>query len=82
MADTRRTLAALQTLLADNTSGAITAQAVRDFLVSAMQPQTLNGFRLTLTTATPVTTSDVTGATTLYLTPYSHNCIGLYDGTS
>ncbi len=34
MADTLRTLAALQTLLADNTSGAITAQVVRDLLVS------------------------------------------------
>ena len=35
MADTRRTLAALQTLLADNTSGDISAQDIRDFLVSA-----------------------------------------------
>lgn len=34
MADTLRTLAALQTLLADNTSGAITAQVIRDMLVS------------------------------------------------
>lgn len=36
MADTRRTLAALQALLADNTSGDISAQDVRDFLVSAI----------------------------------------------
>lgn len=35
MADTERTLSALQTLLADNTSGAISAQDLRDFLVSA-----------------------------------------------
>ena len=34
MADTDRTIAALQTLLADNTSGAISAQDVRDMLVS------------------------------------------------
>ncbi len=34
MADTARTLAALQTLLANNTSGDITPQKVRDFLVS------------------------------------------------
>lgn len=36
--------------------------------------------RLTLTTATPVTTADVTGATTLYYTPYNGNVISLYDG--
>lgn len=34
MVDTVRTMAALQTLLADNTSGAITAQVARDMLVS------------------------------------------------
>jgi hypothetical protein len=34
MVDTVRTMAALQTLLADNTTGAITPQAVRDMLVS------------------------------------------------
>jgi len=43
------------------------------------------GGRLTLTTATPVTTADVTGATTVYFTPYSgsQSCgtIGLFDGT-
>lgn len=36
MADTIRLLAALQTLLADNGTGAISAQDVRDFLVSAI----------------------------------------------
>lgn len=36
--------------------------------------------RLTLTTATPVTASDVTAATTIYLTPYRGNRIALYDG--
>ena len=34
MVDTRRTLAELQALLADNTSGDISAQDVRDFLLS------------------------------------------------
>lgn len=38
--------------------------------------------RLTLTTATPITTSDVTAATTLYFTPYNGDQIGLYDGSS
>jgi hypothetical protein len=45
----------------------------------------LNGIcdgRLTLTTAVPVTVSDVTAATTLYFTPYKGNRIALFDGTS
>ncbi len=40
------------------------------------------GGRLSLTTLTPVTTSDVTGATTVYYVPYKHNKVPLYDGTS
>lgn len=40
------------------------------------------GGRLTLTTETPVTTSDVTGATNVYYTPYVHNHISLWDGSS
>lgn len=43
---------------------------------------TVNGFRLTLTTATPVTTADVTGATTIYLSPYKSDRIALYNGTT
>lgn len=39
-------------------------------------------FRLSLTTATPVTTSDVTAATTMYCVPYNGNYIDLYDGSS
>lgn len=39
-------------------------------------------FRLTLTSGTPVTTSDVTGAATLYFSPYKGNKIALYDGTN
>lgn len=38
--------------------------------------------RLTLTTALPVTTSDVTGATTLYFTPIAGGLIALFDGAS
>lgn len=37
--------------------------------------------RLTLTTATAVTTADVTAAGTLFFTPYKGDLIGLYDGT-
>lgn len=39
-------------------------------------------FRLTLTSNTPVTTSDVTGATNVYISPYRGNRIALYDGSS
>lgn len=38
-------------------------------------------FRITLTSGTPVTTSDVTAAETGYVTPYRGNGVGLYDGT-
>lgn len=82
MADTIRTIAALQTLLADNVSGDISAQDVRDFLVSTYRPQIANGFRLTTESGVPISTSDRTAQGTIYLTPYAHNCIGLYDGSS
>lgn len=36
--------------------------------------------RLTLTSGTAVTTSDVTGATSVYFTPYDGNRIALFDG--
>lgn len=39
-------------------------------------------FRLTLTSGLPVTTADVTGATTIYCAPYKGNQISLYDGAS
>ena len=39
------------------------------------------GGRLTLTTAVPVTTGDVTGATTIYYTPYVNDVVSIYNGT-
>lgn len=39
------------------------------------------GGRLTLTSGTPVTTSDVTAATVVYYTPYVHNHIPLFNGS-
>lgn len=42
-------------------------------------PSHISG-RLTLTTNVPVTTSDVTNASTIYFTPYKGNIIWLYDG--
>jgi hypothetical protein len=41
----------------------------------------IDDFRLTLTSGTPVTTSDVIGATNIYLTPYKGTRISLYNGT-
>ena len=38
--------------------------------------------RLTLTSATPVTTSDVTGASTVYWTPYNGATMALYNGSA
>ena len=38
--------------------------------------------RLTLTSGTPVTTADVTGATSVFFAPYAGNRIALYDGSS
>jgi len=38
--------------------------------------------RLTLTTGTPVTTADVTAATTLYWAPYRGNQLALYSGSA
>jgi hypothetical protein len=38
--------------------------------------------RLTLTSATPVTTADVTAATTLYYTPYQGDQIALFNGAT
>lgn len=39
-------------------------------------------FRLTLTTGVPVTTTDVTAATTVYATPFKGELIALYDAVS
>lgn len=47
-----------------------------DFAQHSMIP----GGRLTLTSGTPVTTSDVTGATSIYYTPYVSNVISLWTG--
>ena len=49
--------------------------------VSGLRNDTQN-FRLTLTSNTPVMTSEVLAATTLYLTPYLGNKIALYNGSA
>lgn len=81
------TLAAGASATATN-SGSNTA-AVIDFGIPqglAGSGPTLSSYlcsgRLTLTSGTPITTSDVTAATTLYLTPYNGNVIALYNGST
>lgn len=69
-------------LFRDNTSGDISAQDLRDFALSAYRPQGFAGGRLTTESGVPVSTSDRTAQSTLYYTPYAHDLIGLYDGTS
>lgn len=66
-------------VVGDNISANITAKTITD-LETAFNG-IVNG-RLTLTSGTPVTTADVTGAATVYFTPYGGNRISLYDGTS
>ncbi len=66
-------------------ANSITAQMLRDFTLSTYRPQVLpHGHRLTLTQGTPVTTSDVTGATRIYSCPTGllGGAAPLYDGTS
>lgn len=54
------------------------ARATRNEI--ALQAVTPGG-RLTLTSGTPVTTSDVTAATSVYYTPFVHDVIVLWDGS-
>lgn len=49
-------------------------------IAGSIQPSN-NNYRLTLTTATPVTTSDVTTSSTLYWTPYIGDRASLYTGS-
>jgi hypothetical protein len=85
------TTLARTTILASSTGSAIslsagthsvfvTAEASRMQSAYEGHSAIVPGGRLTLTTAVPVTTSDVTGATTVYYTPYVHDRIALWSG--
>lgn len=73
-------------LIAGQLSGAHTFRYDgTDMLVlnpNALFDNSINDFRLTLTSATPVTTVDVAAATTIYCTPYKGTRIALYDGAA
>ncbi len=56
--------------------------AVEELAIASVAGNSAQDFRLSLTTALPVTTSDVTGAGTLYAVPYKGKYIDLYDGTN
>src|SRR5437667_2558437 len=71
---------ALKTELYDQIDAAITAATTA--ATAADVDAGLCEGRLTLTSGTPITTSDVTGATNVYWTPYQGNRIALYDGAA
>ena len=75
------------TLLAPGTSGNLMTSNGTVWGSTAPAASSVQGLnvaegRLTLTSGTPVTTADVTGATSVYYTPYVGNTISLYDGSS
>jgi len=59
----------------------LTGQVISVGNATTIAIASINDFRLTLSTGIPVTTSDVTGAATLYCTPYKGSNISLYDGS-
>ena len=63
-------------------AGAANGQSIRYEQLLGYAPLSLCEFRLTLTTGVPVTTADVTAATTVYASPYKGNRIALYDGSA
>lgn len=69
-------------------SAGVTQWSVGDYPSSAEQSSDTDtvatdpGGRLTLTSTEPVTTSDITGATTVYYAPYRSNKVPLYDGSA
>lgn len=60
--------------------GAGTKHIICGALAAAITPNYVNEFRLSLVTATPVPTTDQTGKSTLYCTPFTGNCLSLYTG--
>ena len=56
------------------------AQLKADILAGSGTVFGVNGLRPTLTTGTPITTADVIGASTLFVTPMFSNQIALYTG--
>lgn len=73
-------------------AGTVTSVTASGILTASTNPITTSGTldvnatitpqgRLTLTSVTPVLTASVSGATTIFYTPYVGNLVPLYDGT-
>ena len=71
-------LAAVQAKMGTDNS-AVTSSM--DYSLNNLKPALIQG-RLTLSSGVPVTTGDVTGATTVYYTPYRGDNISLYSTTA
>ncbi len=73
-------------LKSTNSNNAISLSGSAKVFISAAAEDLLfmgqPGGRLTLSTNTPVMTSTVSAATTIYYTPYLHRFVPLYDGTA
>lgn len=69
---------------ADTLVGAASAQTLTNKTITSPLGDfaRVSEFRLTLTSGVPVTTTDVTAATTLYVTPYKGNEMALYNGSA
>jgi hypothetical protein len=70
-------------------SSASNSITLREMSIEQMRVASLSGSaggginaRLTLTSGTPVTTADVTGATNVYWTPYGGNTVTLWNGSA
>lgn len=63
------------------TTGTGINNAALSILYNDVFSQDICSGRLTLTSGTPVTTSDVTAATTIYFTPFGGSRVALYNGT-
>jgi hypothetical protein len=61
--------------------GTLDALALSNLLPMLGLARYAPGGRLTGTSLTPVTAGDLASITTLYYTPYAHDCIVLWDGT-
>mgnify|MGYP001592537657 CR=1 FL=1 len=72
----------LRSTRADGTPLTLRSPIVDVALVSSTMFAGFCQGRLTLTTAVPVTTADVTAAGTIYFTPYQGNLLALYDGST
>lgn len=74
---------AVGTILADSATIDLTySDAMPSISGAVINQMSEPGGRLTLSSATPVMTSDVSNSTSIYYTPYKHDKVPLYDGSN